>query len=94
MEDVLIIGGGVGGLNAALILSRVRRRVLVVDSGRPRNAPAQQVHGFVSLDGTPPAEHWPRVGRRSSGTADGSSRARCARYGDTATAWGPASRSN
>ncbi|MGH3623063.1 MAG: NAD(P)/FAD-dependent oxidoreductase [Sciscionella sp.] len=56
MEDVLIIGGGVGGLNAALILSRVRRRVLVVDSGRPRNASAQQVHGFVSLDGTPPAE--------------------------------------
>ncbi|MCI2422036.1 NAD(P)/FAD-dependent oxidoreductase [Saccharopolyspora sp. K220] len=56
MEDVLVIGGGAGGLSAALILSRARRRVLVVDSGEPRNAVAQQVHGFISRDGTPPAE--------------------------------------
>jgi thioredoxin reductase len=56
MEDVLIVGGGAGGLNAALTLSRARRRVLVVDSGTPRNAPAHAVHGFVSRDGTPPAE--------------------------------------
>ncbi|GGM83732.1 thioredoxin reductase [Longimycelium tulufanense] len=55
MEDVLVIGGGAGGLNAALILSRARRRVVVVDSGRPRNAPAEAVHGFISRDGTPPA---------------------------------------
>ncbi|RNL83032.1 NAD(P)/FAD-dependent oxidoreductase [Halostreptopolyspora alba] len=56
MEEVLVIGGGAGGLNAALVLSRARRRVLVVDSGAPRNAPAHEVHGFVSRDGTPPAE--------------------------------------
>ncbi|MEU5418676.1 NAD(P)/FAD-dependent oxidoreductase [Streptomyces sp. NPDC020799] len=55
-EDVLVIGGGAGGLNAALILARARRRVLVADSGAPRNAPAAAVHGFVSRDGTPPAE--------------------------------------
>ncbi|WP_407287542.1 NAD(P)/FAD-dependent oxidoreductase [Streptomyces sp. BP-8] len=54
--DVLIVGGGAGGLNAALMLSRTRRRVLVIDSGDPRNAPAREVHGFVSRDGTPPAE--------------------------------------
>ena len=56
MEDVLVVGGGAAGLNAALMLSRTRRRVLVVDSGDPRNAPAAAVHGFVSRDGTPPAE--------------------------------------
>lgn len=56
MEDVLVIGGGAAGLNAALVLSRARRRVLVVDSGTPRNAAAQEVHGFVSRDGTPPAD--------------------------------------
>lgn len=56
MEDVLVIGGGAAGLNAALTLSRARRRVLMVDSGEPRNAPAEKVHGFVSRDGTPPAE--------------------------------------
>ncbi|CAM3787259.1 NAD(P)/FAD-dependent oxidoreductase [Nocardiopsis gilva] len=55
-EDVVVIGGGAGGLNAALILARARRRVLVVDRGNPRNAPARQVHGFVSRDGTPPGE--------------------------------------
>ncbi|MEV0702755.1 NAD(P)/FAD-dependent oxidoreductase [Saccharopolyspora sp. NPDC050389] len=54
--DVLVIGGGAAGLNAALVLSRARRQVLVVDSGEPRNAPAHQVHGFISRDGTPPAE--------------------------------------
>jgi thioredoxin reductase len=56
MEDVLIVGGGAGGLNAALMLGRARRSVVVVDSGRPRNAPAGHVHGFLTRDGTPPAE--------------------------------------
>ncbi|SDI75553.1 thioredoxin reductase (NADPH) [Actinokineospora alba] len=56
MEEVVVIGGGAGGLNAALVLARARRQVMVVDSGAPRNAPAQGVHGFLSRDGMPPAE--------------------------------------
>jgi thioredoxin reductase len=55
-HDVLIIGGGAAGLNAALVLARARRRVLLVDGGEPRNAPAAHLHGFLSRDGTPPAE--------------------------------------
>lgn len=54
--DVVIIGGGAAGLSAALVLSRARRRVLVVDSGSPRNAPAAHMHGFLSREGMPPAE--------------------------------------
>jgi thioredoxin reductase len=54
--DVVIVGGGPAGLNAALTLGRARRRVLLVDGGQPRNAPAQAVHGFLSRDGLPPAE--------------------------------------
>lgn len=54
--DVVVIGGGAAGLSAALVLSRARRRVLVVDSGSPRNAPASHMHGFLSRDGLPPAE--------------------------------------
>ena len=54
--DVLVIGGGAAGLSAALVLSRARRSVLVVDAGFPRNAPASRLHGFLSRDGTPPAE--------------------------------------
>jgi thioredoxin reductase len=54
--DVVVVGGGAAGLSAALVLSRARRRVVVVDAGMPRNAPAAHVHGFLSRDGTPPAE--------------------------------------
>ena len=54
--DVVVIGGGAAGLSAALVLSRARRSVLVVDSGSPRNAPAAHMHGFISRDGLPPGE--------------------------------------
>src|SRR4051794_22062342 len=54
--DVLIVGGGPAGLSAALVLGRCRRRVLVVDSGRPRNAAARAMHGYLSRDGINPHE--------------------------------------
>ncbi|HEX9994630.1 MAG TPA: NAD(P)/FAD-dependent oxidoreductase [Acidimicrobiales bacterium] len=54
--DVVVIGGGAAGLSAALVLGRARRRVAVVDAGSPRNAPAAQMHGFLSRDGMPPRE--------------------------------------
>ncbi|GLZ75406.1 oxidoreductase [Actinorhabdospora filicis] len=56
MNDVLVIGGGAAGLSAAMMLGRVRRSVTVIDSGEPRNAPAEGVHGLLALDGTPPGE--------------------------------------
>jgi thioredoxin reductase len=55
-HDVAIIGGGAAGLSAALVLSRACRKVLVVDAGAPRNAPATHMHGYLSRDGMPPAE--------------------------------------
>lgn len=54
--DALVVGGGAAGLNGALILARSRRSVVVIDSGSPRNAPAEAVHGLLALDGTPPSE--------------------------------------
>lgn len=54
--DVVIIGGGPAGMSAALILARCRRKVLVVDSGKPRNARTAAMHGFLTRDGTPPSE--------------------------------------
>jgi len=54
--DAVVIGGGAAGLNGALILARSRRSVVVIDSGSPRNAPAEAVHGLIALDGTPPSE--------------------------------------
>ena len=54
--DVLIVGGGAAGLSGAIALLRSRRRVLVVDAGRPRNAPADGVHNLLTRDGLPPSE--------------------------------------
>ena len=54
--DVVVIGGGAAGLSAALVLTRARRRVVVIDAGQPRNAPAAHMQGFLSRDGMPPAE--------------------------------------
>src|SRR5882672_7143717 len=54
--DVVIVGGGPGGLSAALTLGRARKRVLLCDSGPRRNAAAEHLHNFVTRDGTPPEE--------------------------------------
>jgi thioredoxin reductase len=55
-HDVIVIGAGAAGLNAALLLTRARRSVAIVDSGAPRNASAAHLHGFLSRDGMPPLE--------------------------------------
>ncbi|MGW7556597.1 NAD(P)/FAD-dependent oxidoreductase, partial [Streptomyces rimosus] len=54
--DVVVIGGGAAGLSGALMLGRARRSVLVVDAGRPRNAPAAASHNYLTRDGVSPGE--------------------------------------
>lgn len=54
--DAMVIGGGFAGLSAAMQLARARRRLLLVDAGRPRNRFAAASHGFLGQDGVPPAE--------------------------------------
>ena len=54
--DVVVVGGGAAGLSAALVLGRARRSVAVVDAGKPRNAPAAHMQGFLSRDGMPPRD--------------------------------------
>lgn len=62
MFDVVIVGGGPGGLAAALTLGRARKRTLLLDAGPRRNARAVHVHNFVTRDGTPPDE-FRQIGR-------------------------------
>jgi thioredoxin reductase len=54
--DCAIIGGGPAGLNAALVLGRARRSVLLFDDNQPRNAVTQETHGFLTRDGVKPEE--------------------------------------
>ena len=54
--DCIIVGGGPAGLSAALVLGRCRRRVVVCDTGRPRNRRARAAHGIFTRDGIAPAE--------------------------------------
>jgi thioredoxin reductase len=53
--DVIVIGGSFAGLSAALQLARARRRVLVLDSGQPRNRFAEFSHGLFGHDGQTPS---------------------------------------
>jgi thioredoxin reductase (NADPH) len=52
--EVVIVGRSFAGLSAALLLGRVRRSVLVVGSGGPRNEAVLHAHGFLTRDGADP----------------------------------------
>lgn len=54
--DVIIAGGGPAGLSAALMLTRARRKVLIIDAGKPRNRFATHMHGVLGHEGLPPQD--------------------------------------
>jgi thioredoxin reductase len=56
IHDVIIVGAGPAGLNAALVLARCLRKVIIFDHGKPRNLKAREMHAFISRDGESPAE--------------------------------------
>jgi thioredoxin reductase len=54
--DCVVVGGGVAGLSAAMVLGRARRRTLVLDRGGQSNRASAHVGGLLGQDGTPPGE--------------------------------------
>lgn len=60
--DAIVVGGGPAGLAATSGLARVRRNVLMVDSGEYRNDPTRHAHDILGFDGVTPA--WLRYAAR------------------------------
>jgi thioredoxin reductase len=56
LYDAIIIGGGPAGMSAALTLGRCRRRVVICDSGSPRNARSHGIHCLLTHEGILPSE--------------------------------------
>src|SRR5471032_2224237 len=54
--DAIIIGGGPAGLTCAIFLARYRRRVLIIDNGKPRNYASRGIHGFLGQHDIKPGE--------------------------------------
>lgn len=54
--DCLIIGGGPAGLNAAVVLGRCLRKVLVFDTKQYRNRWSHGMHNYLTRDHIPPSE--------------------------------------
>ena len=66
-----IIGGGPAGMQAALVLARTGKKIVVFDDPQPpRNAASHGVHNFLGLDGLSPAEirrvAWEQINRYDS----------------------------
>lgn len=54
--DVIIVGGGPAGINAATVLARMRRRVLLIDAGEQRNLRSHGLHNYPTRDGILPPD--------------------------------------
>ncbi|HEX6178647.1 MAG TPA: NAD(P)/FAD-dependent oxidoreductase [Thermoanaerobaculia bacterium] len=54
--DCIIVGGGPAGLTCAIFLGRYRRKILLLDSGKPRNYASRAIHGFLGQHDIQPAE--------------------------------------
>jgi len=54
--DVIIIGGGPAGLNAAVVLGRCRRKVLVFDTAQQRNRWSHGMHNYLTRDDILPTD--------------------------------------
>lgn len=48
--DCIIVGGGPAGLNAAIILGRCRRKVLIFDTEQYRNRYSHGIHNYLTRD--------------------------------------------
>lgn len=56
VHDCIIVGGGPAGLNAAVVLGRCRRNVLIFDTGSHRNRYSHGTHNYLTRDDVLPKD--------------------------------------
>ena len=56
IQDCIIVGGGPAGLNAAVVLGRCRRKVVLFDSATYRNRYSHGMHNYLTRDDILPTE--------------------------------------
>jgi thioredoxin reductase len=56
VHDVIIVGGGPAGLNAAVVLGRCRRTVLLFDTGKQRNRFSNGMRNYLTRDNILPLD--------------------------------------
>ncbi len=56
LHDVIIVGGGPAGLNAAVVLGRCRRSVLLFDTGKQRNRFSNGMRNYLTRDNILPLD--------------------------------------
>jgi thioredoxin reductase len=56
IQDCIIVGGGPAGLNAAVVLGRCHRKVLLFDTATHRNRYSHGMHNYLTRDDIRPAE--------------------------------------
>ena len=56
LQDCIILGGGPAGLNAAVVLGRCRRKVLLFDTATHRNRYSHGMHNYLTRDDILPSE--------------------------------------
>lgn len=56
VQDCIIVGGGPAGLNAAVVLGRCRRKVIVFDTETYRNKHSHGMHNYLTRDDILPVD--------------------------------------
>ncbi|WP_209123185.1 NAD(P)/FAD-dependent oxidoreductase [Alkalihalobacillus sp. BA299] len=66
MYDCIIIGGGIGGLQAAIQLGRYKHNVAIVDNGSGRSTLCKEYHNLIGWPDGVSGEFFREVGRKQA----------------------------
>ncbi|MHC0067824.1 NAD(P)/FAD-dependent oxidoreductase [Nostoc sp. UIC 10890] len=69
--DVIIVGGGAGGLSAGIYLQRFRLSSLIIDKGKARSFWMQELHNYLGLPPDTPGRILLQSGKKHYTSLDG-----------------------